>query len=261
MHVFRLAFQGHRFAGTALQPGQRTVQGRLREILAQLDDGREVLTRTCGRLDAGVGAEQLVLHAHVTREWDCVALAKAINGHLQGEAQVVAAASMPDDWDALSEPSTKTYRYTILQREVGPDPDAALWHHRRLDHTHLLPAMARSMVGRHDLSAFAALRNDESDLADGTRDYLAADWRARPAPGAGTLWQFRITGTGFLYRQVRGLVGAQIAVARGKATLEQFLAAIDAGRDYPRVGQVAPAEGLVLEAVSYQREPEWQSVR
>ena len=56
-----------------------------------------------------------------------------------------------------------------------------------------------------------------------------------------------------------------VAVAQDRARLEEFFAAIGAGRDRQRlarqrVGQIAPAIGLRLHRVVYDEEPDWQEL-
>lgn len=256
--AFTLAFDGAAFSGTAIQPGQVTLHGRLRELLAAMHGGAECLTRSSGRLDAGVSAEGLVVHAILPKDWEPRELARALNAQLRGAAVVHRVAEVSDDWDALAMPSRKTYRYAIHEG-MAPPLGGRAWHQRSLPRSERLGPCTRALIGTHDLSAFAARRGDGSDPTDPRRRYLHADWRARPVTG-GTRWTFRITGEGFLYKQVRGLTGALVAVAQGRVAPAAFLAAIDAGPDHPNPGQVAPPEALCLEGVSYDDEPAWQSL-
>lgn len=255
-YACEIEFAGAGFAGTALQPGQRTLQGELRRVLA-LIDGPDPLTRTSGRLDAGVGAEALVVSCVLSRRWEPGALGRALNGNLGVDCRVLRVAAVADDWDALAAAGAKTYAYRVLERAAAPARDRAVWHRRHLTHPERLARCARALVGTHDLSAFAALRGDASDASDPVRRYLSATWTATPVAGDGTLWTFRITGLGFLYKQVRGLVGAQIAVAAGRHDEADFIRAIGAGRAHPRIGQIAPASGLCLERVAYRPAPRW----
>ncbi len=71
------------------------------------------------------------------------------------------------------------------------------------------------------------------------------------------VWTFRIRGEGFLYRQVRALVGAMVFVAQTRATVDDFRAAIARRRHPKRLGNLAPAEGLVLAGASFAPEPAW----
>jgi tRNA pseudouridine38-40 synthase len=54
----RVEYDGTDFAGFAVQPGRRTVQGELERALTRLSaEGREVRVEGAGRTDAGVHAQ------------------------------------------------------------------------------------------------------------------------------------------------------------------------------------------------------------
>lgn len=260
-----LELTGGHYAGTAIQPGVPTVQGHLEEILARLA-GRPVRIRLAGRLDRGVAAEGLPIHVDLERDWDPCELARALTGQAQGlpggPALVVRrAARVADHWDALFTACEKRYRYVLVERSNRPILEPRCWWLRgaRLDSA-FLDAGAALFVGRHDLSGFACLRGDPSDRRDGTRTITASHWLHESIPG-GVRRTFRICAQGFLYKQVRGLVGALVQGARLTGTgpsLDDLRAAIAAGRQAPRLGDVAPASGLTLESVSYgAQEPAW----
>ena len=62
--------------------------------------------------------------------------------------------------------------------------------------------------------------------------------------------EFKICGDGFLYKMVRLLAGAHLAVNCGKLTLEDFKAAV--GGEAGKVKKVpAEAKGLTLVSVEY----------
>ena len=101
-YALRLAFDGRHYAGTAPQPDQHTMVSHLHKAGAALQGGAPVANvRTCGRLDAGVSASQLVAHVDMNNDWVLTDLAKALTSHLQPMASVLAIAAVADDWDAL----------------------------------------------------------------------------------------------------------------------------------------------------------------
>jgi tRNA pseudouridine38-40 synthase len=59
---------------------------------------------------------------------------------------------------------------------------------------------------------------------------------------------------GFLYKMVRGLVGALVAVGEGKLTPARVAALLEAPRRTPEV-VTAPPQGLFLERVIYAARP------
>jgi tRNA pseudouridine38-40 synthase len=262
--ALRLDFDGAGFAGTQIQgKGERTLEGVLGPILAGLAGGAGT-ARLSSRLDAGVSAAGLVADVDLGRDWAAghgglPALVHALNRDLPDDVAVTAAAAVDDAFDANRQARGKTYRYRILRRDVRPVLDRRAWWLKRMDEPHRLAACAGLIVGRHDLSGFACLRHDGTDEDDPVRTVHAANWSATPAEdGLGEIHTFRISGSGFLYKQIRGLVGAMVFIAQTRASVDDFRATMAAGRAAERIGNIAPAEGLCLVGVDYgPREPAW----
>jgi tRNA pseudouridine38-40 synthase len=248
--ALRLDVDGAGFAGTQVQgKGERTVAGVLAIAAAAIPGGATGL-RLSSRLDAGVAARGLVLALEAGRTWEPRALVHACNQHLPRDVVATAAAAVPDAFDPIRWAAAKTYRYAIIRRGVRP------WL-RRLDQPEQLDLAGARFVGTHDLSGFACLRHDGSDNDDPVRTIRSLTWTHHHGRDEDT-HDCLVTGTGFLYRQVRGLVGAMVQVARTRATLADIDAAIRAGRAAIRVGDTAPPDGLALVGVDYgPREPAW----
>lgn len=252
-----LEFAGGAFCGTQWQTGQRTVQAEVMRAVEELDGVRRHV-RFASRLDSGVDAEHLPADVELSRDWAPGTLALALTDRLPPDIAVQRAAKVPDDFDAIIAAASKTYRYRMLVRPVRPAHDRRCWWLKRMDHPGLLQECAVRLHGRQDLSGFANLRHDDSDADDPARSIFSAGWTSEPGEG-GLRLAFRVSGAGFLYRQVRGFVGAMVAVATGSRTMADFEACIAGGRAAAKVGNVAPAEGLTLEQVVVHPEPAWVS--
>jgi tRNA pseudouridine38-40 synthase len=255
-YALELEYDGAAFAGTQVQAqGERTLQAVLDQAVATLD-GAALGVRMGSRLDAEVSAEALGADALFARAWDPLALGFALSQALPADVVVRRVAAVDDQWSAKHQANAKTYRYRIRVRGVRPVLDLRSWWLRRVDFPERLDQLAPLLVGDRDLAGFASLRHDDSDEEDPRRRILSAGWE-RTDDGLDRLLTFRITGEGFLYKQVRGLVGAMLAVAQGRFAVADFAAAVAAGRGARRLGNVAPGHALVLERVGYEREPAW----
>jgi tRNA pseudouridine38-40 synthase len=251
-----LEYDGKDFAGTQSQaPGLRTLQQVLGDAAAKLED-RPCQVRLSSRLDAGVSATALIADLQVGRPWEPSALGQALSSHLPPDVVVRRVAPVPDDWFAKIQAKAKTYHYRVCRRSVRPVLDQRVWWVRRLDHPQRLAEAARLLPGHRDLSGFACLRRDDTDEHDPFRAVLSADWTCDVQDGQ-ELHTFRITGEGFLYKQVRGLVGAMVFLAQGNATVDDFAAAMADGRGTRRLGNIAPPEGLCLVETRFDPEPGW----
>jgi tRNA pseudouridine38-40 synthase len=104
-------------------------------------------------------------------------------------------------------------------------------------------AAARHLTGRHDFRAFSA--NHGAKREDTVRRLRRLDVTGRGA-------RLRITAEadGFLYKMVRSLVGALVAVGQGKLTRAQIEAILRGARRTHAI-QTAPAQGLFLARVQY----------
>jgi tRNA pseudouridine38-40 synthase len=258
-HAFLVEFDGAGFAGTQGQrPGLRTVQGDLAAAFGDLA-GHPVVPRLASRLDAGVSARMLPGTADLClkRPLSPATVIMALDARLADDLAIRALAVVPNDFHPIRAAVAKTYSYRVWCRGTPPAFDRRVWWVRRIDHPDRLSGLAEALVGTRDLRAFACLRHDDTDNQDGTRTITAAGWDCRGDGAGGLQLIFTVTGSGFLYHQVRGFVGAMIAIAQGLRTREEFLGQVAGRRDIVRIGNLAPADGLLLERVVYDPEPPW----
>ncbi|NRA37164.1 MAG: tRNA pseudouridine synthase A [Planctomycetes bacterium] len=262
-YAIECEWDGSAAQGTAPQTSAtQTLHGYFVTACQKIEEPQMRL-RCSSRLDAGVSAVALPAHIDLQKDWDPHALARALNVHLPDCLAVRRIADLRtqnQDWDALTASSSKHYCYSVLCQAWKPAIQRqSLWVNR-LPQAQLLPQMAAQIIGKHDLSAFACLRGDGSDDNDPVREYLAAAWSSEPREGS-VLWQFHISGRGFLYKQIRGLVGAMIAVGMGSYDISEFERMLQQGRaSEQRSGNIAAAEGLQLLRVDYDQPPQWQEI-
>ncbi len=252
-----LEFDGAAFHGTQVQgKGERTLASVVTPALLRFCD--DPVPRFASRLDGGVGAVSLPTDVWIDRvpQNGLGALARAITSKLPRDAAVVRIAPVADDFDAIRHAVAKTYTYRLLIRGTAPARDHRCWWVEAVDHPEILDQLAARITGRHDLRGFACLRHDDTDLNDGTRTIHSATWTwTDTLPGRlGTL---RIRGTGFLYKQIRGFVGAMVSAAQGRRPVADFLAIADGHGDITRLGNLAPPDGLCLDNVEYDPPPAW----
>jgi tRNA pseudouridine38-40 synthase len=239
-----ISYDGGDFNGWQTQPGLRTVQETLENAIARLT-GATVRINASGRTDAGVHAIGQVVNFYSNTRLDAEVLVRAINAHLPGDVVIRDAADMPQSFDANRDARRKLYRYVIHDGAV-PDPFLRRYccHSRhRLDASAMWRA-AEPIRGRHDFHSFeTGWPNRMSSVR--TVTHLAvnrfADW----------IW-LDVEADGFLYNMVRAIAGTLINVGRGHWP-ETQVADILAAEDRRRAGPTAPAQGLFLVRVSYDR--------
>lgn len=251
--VYRLivSYRGGAYAGWQRQENARTVQEVLEEALARLLEGAadqiaEIAVVGASRTDAGVHARGQAAHLELPAPFPARGLVHGTNHHLPDDVRVLAADEMPAGFHARKHAAAKEYRYRLSRAAVlSPlDEPFAVRVDPRVDPARLAAAAA-CLPGRHDFSAFAAAGGSHTDPR---REVFAATWTE--AGEAGEQLHFRIVGDGFLRGMVRALVGTMLEVGLGKRSPEAF-ADLLAGRPRESAGPTAPAQGLVLERVTY----------
>ena len=110
-----LAYDGTGFAGSQVQPGQRTVQSELERALAVLNGANGTVRASfAGRTDAGVHAEGQEAHADVQRDgWSGDEWRYRLNALLPPDLRVLVVRDVADDWHARYDARWREYRYRV----------------------------------------------------------------------------------------------------------------------------------------------------
>jgi tRNA pseudouridine38-40 synthase len=243
---FTVAYDGTAYAGWQVQPNGVTVQETIEKVLEGLV-GAPVKLHGSGRTDQGVHGRGQVAHADLVTRMDAGALFRALNARLPADVRVVDVRPAAPDFHARRSAVAKEYRYFLWNDPVLP-PDRRLYAghcYRPLDVTRMQQAAAR-FVGEHDFASFTA--NPDRLVESTVRQVFLFRVRRQ-----GALITFRVRGSGFLYKQVRSMVGFLVRVGEGAEAPEAVteLLAQRAART-ARVPTAAP-QGLSLWQVFYPR--------
>lgn len=247
----RVAYDGTKFHGFAVNPGVSTVGGSLLEGLERVL--RHPVDLTCaGRTDKGVHAHGQVVDFATTEGVDLDALVRSLNGLCGPSIAVRDARVVPDEFSSRFDATFRRYRYTI-HNAPHPDPFSTntAWHVREPLSLDRLRLACDPLLGTHDFASFCR-RNTRADGTDAptVRDVLDARWELE---SDGTL-RFWIQATSFCHQMVRSIVGTLVEAGLGKKTPGDILGII-AARDRAAAGPVAPPHGLSLWEVGYPDTP------
>jgi tRNA pseudouridine38-40 synthase len=221
-----------------------TVQGLLMDACRRVLD-EPVKVVGASRTDAGVHALRQVASLATSSSIAPAALGRALNALLPSAVRVVDARAAPPVFNARRSAHGKRYAYLI---DRGPVADPFMrryaWHPGfRLDPVAMRAAI-RHVRGQHDFSSFCA--------AAGRGRSPVCTVRACRIVSRGRWLAIMVSADSFLHHMVRNLVGTLAEIGRGSRPAEA-MAAILAARDRSRAGPTAPAEGLVLVRVQYDR--------
>jgi tRNA pseudouridine38-40 synthase len=244
-----LAYDGSGFRGFAAQDGLPTVAGSLADALARaarLDQPPQIVC--AGRTDAGVHARGQVVHVDLPEDLPATFdLARAVNRQLAPAVVVRSADPAPEGFDARRSATARHYRYLVHN---GPVPDPLLaalsWQVSEPLDLRAMAAATDTVVGEHDFRGFCRRPPGTGVTQPITRVVRSATWTTGPS----TLLRFDISAGSFCHQMVRSLVGALVAVGRGRGNAATMVGRLRGGT---RAGapSPAPAHGLCLESVTY----------
>lgn len=240
-----LEYDGTDYVGFQRQDSGPSIQAAL-EMAAERLCQQTVIVFAAGRTDAGVHATGQVVHFDLPKAYPPDTVRDALNAHLRPQPiAILHAEAVSETFHARFAATRRTYRYIIVNR-TAPLALAVLraWHVRHPLNIAAMNAAAAHVLGHHDFSSFRATQCQAKSphktldhLAlhrDGERVVLAAHARS------------------FLHHQVRNLTGTLVQVGLGRLDADA-LPAILAARDRAAAGPTAPACGLYLTGVAYDR--------
>ncbi len=235
-------YDGTRYHGWQLQKDRITVQGELQRALKEIT-GRRTPLVGAGRTDAGVHAEGQVANFHTESRIPARKWPEAINAHLPDDIAVVAAEEVPLDFHAQYAAVSKIYRYRILNRHARCALDRDRVHRVKAPlKADLMREGAAILVGTHDYRAFGSEMSRKEKTVR-TIHSFSVDVR-------GKLIEFLVHGDGFLYNQVRAMVGTLVIVGTGRRP-PGWVGEVLRSRDRSQAGANLPAKGLTLVEVRY----------
>jgi tRNA pseudouridine38-40 synthase len=167
----------------------------------------------------------------------------SVNALLPDDVAVLGCVAAGPGFSARHDATSRAYCYRILTRATrsAHEHELALHWPQPLERD-LLHACARALIGTHDFTAFTPTETEHRRVE---RNVLGARWVAH-----GGLLEFWIEADSFMRQMNRALVGTMLEVARGRRTIEDFVALLD-GRPRGDGGPTLPPHGLYLAAVSY----------
>ncbi|PRW58196.1 tRNA pseudouridine synthase A [Chlorella sorokiniana] len=210
---------------------------------------REALkVQAAGRTDTGVHARGQVAQFRCRRQLAPDSIQRALNSRMPPDIRAVAVEAVAPDFNVRYADS-KTYSYDIHLGAVA-DPFLSRFRHhpRRPERLNLdaMTAAAQLLVGTHNYSNFANVSEDgmRKNPVKTIRRYQLLPLEAGV--------RLEVEGSGFLYKQVRHMTGALLAVGTGQLPAEAIAAALAAGgeacsgaeRHAFRGWMVAEAKGL-----------------
>ena len=248
-----IQYNGTKYHGWQRQVGHISIQEVIQTAIEKMT-GEQVCLIGSGRTDAGVHALAQVANFHVDSKIPLEGFLKGLNSLLPEDIAILAISEAFPYFHSIRNSICKIYCYHIMVS----DTKSPFWHkrawliNRPLD-LHSMETALPPLIGTHDFSAFKASgSNAKTDIRT---IYLCEikpiTWEIFPLPG-GLHYMFTIAANGFLRYMVRNIVGLLVQIGLGKRPHED-MANVIASMDRSSAGPTAPAQGLYLKQVYYDK--------
>lgn len=264
-----LQYDGTRYNGWQRQGNTgNTIQGKLEDIFFRYF-GQPIELQASGRTDAGVHALGQTVSFKVdygkccrngnmdnTKSIDNTCntdvLREELNSYLPEDIKITELSKADIRFHARLNAVEKEYRYYIsLDRKkdvFARKYMMSLDEPEKLD-IESMRRVSRLMLGEHDFQGFSDNHSNKNTV----RTIMSIELEVKQHESfGGEYLEISFCGNGFLYHTVRLLVGTLLTIGMGKAK-EDIVKEIFDSRNRKRVPFMAPAEGLFLYKVTYDK--------
>lgn len=238
-----LEYEGTRYSGWQMQQNAKTIQGKLYEAAEKIFKGERTEIQGAGRTDAGVHA--LCQYAHLDAR---TMLAPEIikykfNDLIPPDINVLEVEKAEKNFHARYNALSRSYIYQISKRRTAFGKNFVWWIKDDLNVNKIRDA-AGLFIGIHDFASFA-----DQDPEEKSTKVMITDLQVKEFGG---LILIRITGSHFLWKMVRRMVGVLTEIGRGNKIADDILFYLNNKSNEP-AKFTAPPSGLFLEYISYKK--------
>jgi len=236
-----LEYDGTSFSGWQKQNNAKSIQGTLITAAQDFLDV-PVEIQGAGRTDAGVHALAQVAHLESSRKINPETLRIGLNDNLPSGINILKVENAQPRFHARHHAVSRSYLYFIARRRTAFGKRYVWWIKDNLDIKKMRQAI-NVFAGFHDFSSFADKRMDKETSTQVNIESVQLKEFA-------DIIAIRITGSHFLWKMVRRLVGITCEAGRGKFSIRDVEQLLNSHSDIP-AHFTAPPSGLFLEKVLY----------
>jgi len=232
-----VAYDGTAYSGWQVQDNASTIEGELNKALTDLT-GTPTEVIGASRTDAGVHSLASMCVFDTDMRMPVEKYSFALNTRLPDDIRVVWSREVAEDFHPRHVNTQKTYEYHIYNAEFMP-PTRRLYafHEKRTLDINLMQAGAQHLIGEHDFKSFCSVNTNAETTVRTITDIRVIK--------EGNEIIISVTGTGFLYNQVRIIAGTLMWVGLGIRTPKDVKTMLEAC-NRETAGPTAPANGLML---------------
>lgn len=240
---FKLAieYEGTRYSGWQKQQNVRTVQGELIKACEQIFGDGFVDLQGSGRTDSGVHALNQIAHLDADTMLAPHIIMMKLNDLLPHDINILDIEKVDKNFHARHSAKSRIYLYKISTRRNAFEKNHIWWVKDKLDFQAMEKA-AKLFSGMNDFSSFSDDDPDEKSTKVVIENIQLNQ--------EGNLILIRISGSHFIWKMVRRIVGVLVEVGRGKKSEKDILFYLNNKSSEP-AKYTAPPSGLFLEKVIY----------
>ncbi len=243
----KVAYDGTNYCGWQYQPNGVTIEEVLNRTLAALLH-EDISVIGASRTDSGVHALGNIAVFDTESRIPADKFCFALNERLPDDIRILESDEVPSDWHPRRQNCVKTYEYKIFNDriEIPTKRLYAYFCYYPLDVGKMREG-ASFLLGEHDFASFCSSGSQSGETVR-TLYSITVD------RGEDNVITLRLSGNGFLYNMVRIIAGTLLKVGEGIYPPEHVKEILEA-RDRRMAGQTAPARGLTLIGMEYEKEP------
>lgn len=240
-----VAYKGTRFFGWQSQSDGNTVQDHIQKALTTcLREPVNILGAS--RTDSGVHAERQVFSFETTKEFESEKLRRSANALTPDDISIFDLCPAEESFHPIGSAKAKLYRYSICVSDtVSPFFKDFVWHLPQLNNYLVLEGLENYM-GRRNFKSFAAVDGSAKTFERNLFEVLPVLEKSH--------LHLYFLGEGFLKQMVRNIVGTQVDFWLDKMGNKK-LCEVFAAEDRREAGRTAPARGLTLVKIFYEKPP------
>ncbi len=235
-----IAYNGTNYCGWQKQPNAITVQEVLETSMSTFFR-KDVQVVAAGRTDAGVHAEQLILHTDLEGLQNIDETIFKLNSFLPADISIRSIVKVLPDAHARFNAVAREYKYVVSLRKDPFLQNLAFQTFHRPD-VELMNDGAALLLDYQDFQCFS---RSKTDVKTYLCDIRKASWTQQE-----DLLTFTIEADRFLRNMVRAIVGTLLDLGHKRITIEQLHKIIQ-DKQRSKAGASAPAHGLYLTKVAY----------
>ncbi len=236
-----LEYDGTRYSGWQKQNNAKTIQGTLIKAAEEIFTNQRLDIQGSGRTDSGVHALCQVAHLEVKTMLAPEIIRMKFNDLIPYDINILEIEKTNPQFHARHDAVSRSYIYQISKRRTAFGKNYVWWIKDKLNFESMQNA-AKEFLRMHDFSSFA-----DEDKEEKSTKVLIENMQLKEE---GDLILIRITGSHFLWKMVRRMVGVLAEVGRSKMNSYDIKFFLSNKSNIP-AKYTAPPSGLFLENVSY----------